>query len=233
LPPDRETTVIDPIVEFLLEPQRLALALEIASKRDAVARYIVNTYWRNVANVITERLPPNDLGDWVFESTGRAEEKHSGIAFAINVPGVTEDTDERYVNWIGYNALACNPEETYLGVCRGTRFAALAEPTQALEAKAIERLKTLNVKRPGANFLGWQHARKLGVAAGTVGDDAFLLALNDDIRNPARPAATKTADVLLEIFAAIRPFLKEAADQLLSSTSAAAFAGRRSTRGRP
>jgi hypothetical protein len=116
--------MIDPIVEFLLEPQRLALALEIASKRDAVARYIVNTYWRNVANVITEQLPPNDLGDWVFESTDRAEEKHSGIAFVISAPAVTEDTDEHYVYWIGYDALVCDPEEMYLGVCRGARFPA-------------------------------------------------------------------------------------------------------------
>jgi hypothetical protein len=225
--------MIDPIIEFLLEPQRLALALEIASKRDAVVRHVVNTYWRNVANVITERLPPNDLGDWVFESTDRAEEKHSGIAFVLSAPAVTEDTDEHYVYWIGYDALVCDPEEMYLGVCRGARFAALPEPTKALEAKATECLKKLNVKQPGANFLGWQRARKLGVAAGTVDDDSFVLALNDDIRNPGRPAATKAAEVLLETFAATRPFLEEAADQLLSSTGAAAFSGRRSTRGRP
>jgi len=199
----------DEIVTFLLEPERLKLAVELATKMEDVKERVLDTYWKNVRAGLDSRLVER-TGQWEVFGPTRVLDAYSAIGIA---PGSDRSGSEEGQNLSGcrvvYECLAGTKHPAYLGVQCSGRIGTDAA-VQPREQEIRNRLAQLGLKRREEHWLGWQYINELGLPAITAGDLAVLLVLNDDNRNVDHPFADHAAQVLWDVFSSTRELLEKA-----------------------
>jgi hypothetical protein len=203
----------DEIVTFLLEPDRLKLAVELVAKMEDVRERVLDTYWQNVRAGLDSRFVER-TGRWEAFGPSRVLDAYSAIGIAPRSDRSGREDDRSLSGYrVVYECLAGTKHPAYLGVqCSGQIGTDAA--LQPCEQEIKNRLEQLGLKRREEHWLGWQYINELGLPAITAGDLAVLLVLNDDNRNVDHPLADHAAQVLWDVFSSTRELLEKAMEIL-------------------
>jgi hypothetical protein len=196
----------DEIVAFLLEPERLKLAVELVPKMEAVKEHILEEYWKNVRVLVDRRLSDHALQRWEAFGPTKVLEDYSAVGIVARSDLSGREGRYRVI----YECLAGTKYPAYLGAKSGLPIGAHAA-VQAYEQGIKALLEQQRLKMSDRYWLGWQYIGELGLPAITP-DLAVLVVLNDDNRRANHPVADQAAQLLWDVFSSIRELLEKAAE---------------------
>lgn len=204
------------ITEFLTEPSRLAFALELSEKLEAVKIGLLAAFWQNVYAALERHESVKSRTDWTLFRYGPVDSRDATIGIALTsdwergkCPGMLM----RPALLIQY--LAYQQYEAYLGVHRGSRPRSGTVELDE-ESSIREYLSSVGISRQDGPWIAWQHLGTVCPTSVSLVDQEALCRINDDNRDSAHPIAAETARFFCTVFDDVRDRLESSRAALAS-----------------